>query len=162
MAGLLATLMRPDREDDPDRGTVIQAANILQVGEFQFLQLAFTEWFGHDMPVHEVDGHFRSFAIRGETPAWAIRHARRIIDWDARGLLAANNPDYHRFDNMHYSQIPRGTRRFALAVACLALALGGALMIGHLTAHKGTSILPPYFDEQDLPQARAPAARRDP
>ena len=155
MAGLLATLMRPDREDDPDRGEVIQAANILQIGEFQFLQLAFTEWFGHDMPAHEVDGHFRSFAIRGETPGWAIRHARRIIDWDARGLLAANNPDFHRFDNMHYSQIPRGARRFAVAVACLALAVGGGLMISHLTVHKGTSILPPYFDEQDLPQTQA-------
>ena len=158
MAGLLATLIRPDREDDPDRGAVIQAANILQVGEFQFLQLAFTEWFGREMPAHEVDHHFRSFAIRGDTPNWAVRHAERIIDWDARGLLAPNNPDYHRFDNLHYSAVPQGARRFAVAVACLALALGGGLMLSHFAAHEGTSVLPPYFDEQDLPQVQAPPA----
>jgi hypothetical protein len=155
MAGLLATLMRPDRQDDPDRGVLIQAANILQVGEFQFVQLAYSEWFGHDMPAHEIDGHFRDILVRGRTPGWATRHAQRIIDWDARGLLAANNPDYHRFDNMHYSQIPGGTRRFAVAVACLALALGGGLALSHFAAHKGSSILPPYFDERNLPQVQA-------
>ncbi len=152
MAGLLATLMRPDREDDPDRALVIQAANILQVGEFQFLQLAYSEWFGHDMPAADVDGHFQSFIIKGRTPAWAIRHAQRIIDWDGRGLLDTRNPDFHRFDNLHYSPIPRGARRFVIAVMCLVLVLGGGLMVGHLAAHKGTSILPPYFDERDLEQ----------
>ena len=154
MAGLLATLMRPDREDDPERGVVIQAANILQVGEFQFLQLAFAERFGQDMPKQKVDTWFRHFIIEGHTPAWAIDHANRIIDWDTRGLLAANNPDHHRFDNLHYSPVPQGRRRFAIAVACVVLALGGGLMLSHLAANKSSSILPPYFDEEDLRQAQ--------
>ncbi len=162
MAGLLATLLRPDHEDDPDRALVIQAANILQVGEFQFLQLAYSEWFGHDMPADDVDGHFQSFIVKGRTPAWAIRHAERIIDWDARGLLDERNPDFHRFDNLHYSPIPRGVRRFVVAVTCLVLVLGGGLMVGHLAAQKATSILPPYFDERDLKQAAAPPAGREP
>ncbi len=161
MAGFLATLMRPDREDDPERGLVIQAANILQVGEFQFLQLAFSERYGHDMPMQEVDRYFRHFIVEGNTPVWAIAHAERIVDWDARGLLAANNPDFHRFDNMHYSKIPRGTRRFAIAVACLALALGGGLALSHFAVQKGsTSILPPFFQEEELPQVQAPTELR--
>lgn len=161
MAGLLKTLIRPDQEDDPDRGAVIQAANILQVGEFQFLQLAFSEWAGHDMPEPDVDRHFRHFIVEGNTPAWAVQHARRIIDWDRRGLLDGNSRYYHRFDNLHYTAIPKGTRQFLFAVACLVLALGGGLMLGHIAAHKGTSVLPPYFEEQELPHDRTPTGLRD-
>lgn len=157
MAGLFATLMRPDREDDPERGTVIQAANILQVGEFQFLQLAYREWFGHDMAADQVDSHFRHFIIKGHTPRWAIQHAERIIDWDARGLLDERNPDYRRFENLHYSPIPRGVLQFTIAVACLVLVIGGGLTIGHYAGFKSMSVLPPYFDEKDLPRADAPS-----
>jgi len=157
MAGLLATLIRPDHEDDPERGTVIQAANILQVGEFQFLQLAYREWFGHDMPANQIDGYFRHFVIKGHTPRWAVQHAERIIGWDARGLLDERNPDSRQFDNLHYSPVPRGVLRFALAVACLVLVIGGGLTIGHFVGFKSTSVLPPYFDEKDLPKPGTPA-----
>ena len=160
MAGLLATLIRPDGDDDPERGVVVQAANILQLGEFQFLQLAYGEWAGHDMPEREIDHYFRHFIVEGNTPAWAVRHAERILDWDRRGLLDGNSPIYHRFDNMHYTAIPKGTRQFAFAVFCLALALGGGLMLSHLTVHKGTSVLPPYFEEEDLPRSQAPTNLR--
>jgi len=156
MSGLLATLMRPDHEDDPERGTVIQAANILQIGEFQFLQLAYREWFGHDMPADQVDGHFRHFIIKGNTPRWAVQHAERIIGWDARGLLDARNPDYRRFDNLHYSPVPQGVRRFVIAVAVLVLTLGGGLLIAHCSTVKSVSVLPPYFDEKELPHADTP------
>lgn len=152
MAGLLETLIRPDREDDPERGAVIRAANILQVGEFQFLQLAYSEWAGKEMPERDVDRHFRHFIVEGNTPAWAVRHAQRIIDWDRRGLLDGNSRYYHRFDNLHYSAIPKGTRQFLFAVACLALVLGGGIMLSHIAAHKATSVLPPYFEEEDLPR----------
>lgn len=151
MAGLLATLIKPDREDDPDRGVVVAAANILQVGEFQFLQLAYREWFGQDMPEQEFNHYFRSFIVQGRTPGWGIQHARRIIDWDARGLLNLRHPDFHRFDNVHYTNIPLGTKRFAVAVACLAIALGGSLLLSHMaTDNTGNSVLPPYFDEDEL------------
>ena len=160
MAGLLETLIRPDREDDPERGAVIEAANILQVGEFQFLQLAYSEWAGRDIPEEDVDRYFRYFIVEGNTPAWALQHAHQIIDWDRRGLLDGNSPFHHRFDNMHYTAIPKGTRQFAIAVACLALALGGGLVLSHLAAHKGTSVLPPYFDERNLPHSEAPTNLR--
>lgn len=156
MAGLLETLLRPDHEDDPDRGIVIQAANILQIGEFQFLQLAYREWFGRDMPERDVDGHFRSFILKGHTPHWVLQHAKRIIDWDARGLLDERNPDYRKFENLHYSPVPMGVRRFAIAIACLVLALGGGLTLAHFATFKTSSILPPYFEDKDLPRADAP------
>ena len=45
--GLWETLLHPDREElaMKERLVVISAANQLQVGEFQLLQLAYREWF---------------------------------------------------------------------------------------------------------------------
>jgi len=161
MGGLFATLIHPDHEDDPERGKVIQAANILQIGEFQFLQLAYREWAGHDMAADQIDGYFRHFIIKGHTPRWAVQHAERIIDWDARGLLDERNPAYRAFDNLHYSPIPKGVFRFAIAVTCVVLAIGGGLLVGHLAAHKSLSILPPYFDEKELAQPAPPGTPDD-
>ena len=43
MTSLFQTLMKPDREDpgNGDQADVARAANILMVGEFQLLQLAY-------------------------------------------------------------------------------------------------------------------------
>ena len=45
-------LLNPQSEEDEagERVQVSAAANVLQVGEVQFLQLAYHEWFGEDMP----------------------------------------------------------------------------------------------------------------
>jgi len=40
MNGLLKTLIRPDWDDDPKRSEILDAANLLQIGEFQLMQLA--------------------------------------------------------------------------------------------------------------------------
>ena len=39
MNGLLKTLVKPDWDDSPKRTEILNAANLLQVGEFQLIQL---------------------------------------------------------------------------------------------------------------------------
>lgn len=156
MAGLLETLLRPDHEDDPDRAEVVKAANILQIGEFQLLQLAYEDWHGTEIPRDRVDAYFRRFVMGGETPIWVRQYARRIVDWDERGLLDGNNPDYHRYDNDYYTVMPQGVRRFAIAVACVAFAIGGGVLVSHYSTRHGTSVLPPYFEQDELPAAKPP------
>ncbi|MCH7542778.1 MAG: hypothetical protein IIB65_03995, partial [Proteobacteria bacterium] len=46
MSNLFQTLMRPDREESEQRAEVARAANLLQLGEFQLLQLAYHDWHG--------------------------------------------------------------------------------------------------------------------
>ena len=41
MTGFFQTLIQPDREEHPERALIARAANLLQVGEFQLLQLAY-------------------------------------------------------------------------------------------------------------------------
>ena len=43
MGGFFHTLIKPDHDDDPEQGVIAEAANILQIGEFQLLQLAYFE-----------------------------------------------------------------------------------------------------------------------
>ena len=55
MINFIKTLVRPDQEEDPERTVVARAANILQVGEFQLLQLAYHDWYGQELPAALCD-----------------------------------------------------------------------------------------------------------
>ena len=85
MNGLFQTLLRPDREEDPERSVVARAANILQIGEFQLLQLAYHEWYGASHLAREPDppACSEAYMLHGEVPHLgpAIR-ALRIIRQD--------------------------------------------------------------------------------
>ena len=50
MNGLLKTLIKPDWDDNPKRSEIIQAANLIQIGEFQLIQLAYKAWYEKDLP----------------------------------------------------------------------------------------------------------------
>lgn len=154
MANLFQTLLRPDREEDPERALVAKAANLLQIGEFQLLQLAYRDWHGAEMRDELSDEMFRSYMLRGEVPPWARHFARRIIVKAELGDLDDADPTYHRYDCDYYRELPLGVRRLAVAVMCLALVVCGGLLVGHFAPSSATSILPPYFNENELKPAQ--------
>ena len=51
----------------------------MEVGEFQFLQLAYKEWHGHELPRAQVDSIFRGYTISNNIPNWARHYARKIV-----------------------------------------------------------------------------------
>jgi len=66
------TLLNPDLDEFPNRTIVCNAANLLDIGEFQFLQLAFVHWHGRDMRQDETGAIFDSFMVHSEVPGWAF------------------------------------------------------------------------------------------
>lgn len=54
----MQTLIQLDCDDHPDNFIVTHAANILQIDEFQLLQLAYYEWYGRDISPVDVDHIF--------------------------------------------------------------------------------------------------------
>ena len=90
MTGFFETLLRPDKDEveNMDRREVGQAANILQVGEFQLLQLAYREWHGGDLPEDQVDRLFHAYMIDSTVPHWARHYARQIIRLNDAGRVA--------------------------------------------------------------------------
>jgi hypothetical protein len=159
MANLFHTLLHPDREEDTERSEVAKAANLLQIGEFQLLQLAYFEWHGRELQGGQCDVIFQAYMVQHRVPAWARSYARRISQMAELGGLDDHDPVYHRYDSEYYKALPLGARRLAIAVFCIAFAVFGAIFVSTLAPQTATSILPPYFNEKELTPAKPSALR---
>jgi hypothetical protein len=153
---LIQTLLKPDREelDIKERLVVIFAANALQVGEFQLLQLAYREWFDKDLPEALVARLFSAYMLKNDVPHWARHYARHIVELDALGTLDDLEPSYHRYDVEYRTSVPKGLQRFCLAVSLVVLSIGGSIWVANKLVDSSASVLPPYFNEREL---RAPS-----
>jgi hypothetical protein len=148
--GLLRTLINPEHEEHPERAEVARAANLLQVGEFQLLQLAYRDWFDKDLSANESDRIFGSYMIRNQVPVWARHYSRHILGLDAAGMLDDNDPAYHRYDPEYKTNVPDGIRRFCGAAAVIVVCLGGGIWLSHLSTAQTSQILPPYFSDETM------------
>lgn len=148
------TLIRPDKEDNPERAEVARAANLLQVGEFQLLQLAYEEWHDRPLPQALVDRLFTAYMLHNEVPHWARQYARNILHLDEQGKLDDQDPIYHKYDTDYHLGAPTGVRPFLIAVVAVAICLGGGLWIADKSQHKTSQVLPPYFDDRNMPNQR--------
>ncbi len=159
---LFQTLLRPDKEEleHGDRALIAKAANILQVGEFQLLQLAYHDWHNKDLPEAIISQLFSSYMFGDEVPHWARHYARKIIDAEAQGGLNDNEPSFHTYDHDYHESVPGGVRRFWTAAVALMIVIGGAIALSDMSIVKAGSegySFPPYLDQQDL-QGRQPVA----
>lgn len=156
MKSFLRTLLRPDREEtNPEAAEVAQAANILQIGEFQLLQLAYRDWHSAELPETLTDKLFACYMLRKQVPHWTRHYARRIIDWNERNILDADNRDYHRHDRAYGNAAPGGGGRSCIATVVLVFFVGRTLWLSQLATEGGSgSILPPYFDTTEQDPAR--------
>lgn len=144
---LIETLIRPDKEVQDDRAEVVKAANLLQVGEFQLLQLAFYDWHKRDMPDAVINRLFADYMLRNQVPFWARQYARKIIAQDASGELKDQEPYYHRYDADYHTQVPGGLRKFVWAAGIIMIAIFGSIVMADYVTRAGGSIFPPYFEK---------------
>ena len=63
MNNLLRTLVKLDWDDNPKRSEVLSAANLLQIGEFQLIQLAYKVWYNKDLPENKINKIFRNITF---------------------------------------------------------------------------------------------------
>lgn len=151
---LIQTLLTPGYDEDPDRAQCARAANLIQVGEFQFVQLAYHEWFGRDLSEAEGNKLFTTYMVHSRAPHWARHYARRIIALDDAGNLDDRDPAYHRFDPDGLRPVNTGLWRCVLSGSAVVVCVFGCLWISFEMTGKGsakaTSLLPPYFTEDEL------------
>jgi len=157
-SGLLETLLRPDHDDEEmkERGVVIDAANQLQVGEFQLLQLAYRDWHGEDLPEALISKIFTDYMTRSQVPHWARHYARNIIRGCDNGSIDENDQAFHHYDHEYGSVPSRSMLRFCIAVVCLVSFLGGGIIVANMTVENPASMFPPYLDINDLPKKKLP------
>lgn len=147
---LIETLIHPDREEQRERAEVARAANLLQIGEFQLLQLAYHDRFDRDMPSAEIDRLFGAYMLHDQVPHWARHYARHIIALDAAGMLDERDPTWHRYDPHYRAVDPEGVRKFCTAAAIIAMFVGGTFWITHLSVDRTSQMFPPYVSDRDI------------
>ena len=148
---LLDALLHPERDENPERALVAHAANLLEVGEFQLVELAFAAWFGREMTEAEGHRYFDLYCVGSRVPPWLMHFARTIIEREANGELNEHEPHYHRFDrDYRSSRLPNGVRQFIVAVTIVCGVLGGAIVFASYSADCGASQYPPCFSHAEL------------
>ena len=111
MNGLIKTLIKPDWDDNPKRSTILHAANLLQIGEFQLIQLAYKVWYNKDLPEDKINKVFSEYMVRGIMPIWVSYYAKDIIKLDNAKKLNSYDDRYHVYDHEFGDFIPSEANR---------------------------------------------------
>ena len=153
MRGLLKTLIKPDWDDSPKRSEILHAANLLQIGEFQLIQLAYKVWYGKNLPEDKIDKIFSEYMITGIIPIWVTYYARDILKLDRANVLNSYDEKYHVYDNEFGKYIHNETqrRRRGVLYATIIIIVFFAshyMAINYVDVEESASFYPPYIEKR--------------
>ena len=151
MNGFLKTLIKPDWDNDPKRSEIISAANLIQVGEFQLIQLAYKAWYKEDLPEDKVDKIFSEYMYRNIVPIWVRYYANDIKKLDNANVLNGYNEKYHVYDHefgekiINESQRKRRGWQYAFIILFVFIIIH---FIAIKYVEEPADFLPPYFEKR--------------
>ena len=153
MNGLLRTLVKPDWDDNPKRSEILYAANLLQIGEFQLIQLAYKVWYKEDLPEDKINNIFKEYMITGIIPIWVTYYAKDIIKLDNANVLYSYDEKYHVYDHEFgeyiYDEKLRKRRGIMYAVIIGLVFISTHYMaINYVEVEKPADFYPPYIEKR--------------
>ena len=153
MNGLLKTLIKPDWDDNPKRSEILDAANLLQIGEFQLIQLAYKVWYNEELPEHKISNIFNEYMITGIIPIWVTLYAQDILKLNKANILDANHEKYHVYDHEFGDYIPdekRRKRRGIFYATIIGIFFIGShyMAINYVDIEESASFYPPYIEKK--------------
>ena len=151
MNGLLKTLIKPDWDDTPKRSEIIQAANLIQIGEFQLIQLAYKVWYKENLPEDKINNIFSEYMITGIIPIWVTAYAKDILKLDQANVLDSYNEKYHIYDHEFGAYIYDNKQRRRRGVLYTTIIVC-VFVITHFMAanyvEEPASFYPPYIEKR--------------
>jgi hypothetical protein len=151
MNGLLKTLVKPDWDDNPKRSEILYASNLLQIGEFQLIQLAYKVWFKEDLPENKINKIFEEYMIEGIIPIWVTYYAKDIIKLDNANVLDEYNKKYHIYDREFGSYIQNDKQRKNRGIFYIVI-IGLTFIATHYMAlnyvEEPAGFYPPYIEKR--------------
>jgi hypothetical protein len=151
MNGLLKTLIKPDWDDQPKRSDILNAANILQIGEFQLIQLAYKIWFNQELPESKVNKIFSEYMINGIIPIWVSYYAKDILKLNRANVLDINNKKYHIYDHefgdLIINQQQRKMRGIFYSII-IGLVFFASHYIAATSVDEAAGFFPPYIEKK--------------
>ena len=153
MNGLLHTLIKPDWDDNPKRSKILHAANLLQIGEFQLIQLAYKVWFKENLPENKINKIFEEYMIREIIPIWATYYAKDIIKLDDANVLNGYDEKYHVYDHEFGEYIYDDKRRrkrgiLYTTIIILVFIITHFMAIKYVEVEESASFYPPYIEKR--------------
>ena len=152
MNGLVKTLIKPDWDDNPKRSEILHAANLLQIGEFQLIQLAFKVWYQKDLPEKKINKIFSEYMVNGIIPIWVTYYARDIIKMEKANVLNSFDDKYHVYDHEFGENIKDEQKRKKRGIF-YALVIGFVFVASHYMAIRyvndegSAGFYPPYVEK---------------
>ena len=153
MNGLFKTLIKPDWDDDPKRSEIIHAANLIQVGEFQLLQLAYNAWYKEDLPEDKINKIFSEYMVSGIIPVWVTYYAKDILKLSKANVLDSYNEKYHVYDHEFGDYIPDEKKRklrgiFYATIIGIVFIGSHYMAINYVDIEESASFYPPYIEKK--------------
>ena len=153
MNGLLKTLIKPDWDDNPKRSEILNAANLLHVGEFQLIQLAYKIWYNEDLPESRINKLFGEYMFKGIIPIWVTYYARDILKLDKVNKLNSYDIKYHAYDHEFGEYIhdkkQRKKRGIFYIIIILFVFLATHFMAANYVAiEEPAGFYPPYIEKR--------------
>ena len=150
MSNLIKTLLNPDWDESPKRSEIIEAANLIQIGEFQLIQLAYKAWYKEDLPENKINNIFNEYMVTEIIPIWVTYYARDIIKLDKANLLDSYNAKYHIYDHEFGAFIDGDQQRKNRGIIYTII-----IVIVFITSHymafkfsgESASFYPPYIEK---------------
>ena len=151
MNGLLKTLVKPDWDDNPKRSEILHAANLLQIGEFQLIQLAYKVWYKQNLPEEKINKIFSHYMVSGIIPIWVTYYARDIIKMEHANVLNSYDEKYHVYDRefgeyIHDSK-QRKKRGIFYAMIIAIVFIGSHYMAANYI-EEPAGLFPPYVEKK--------------
>ena len=152
MNGLLRTLVKPDWDDDPKRSEILYAANLLEIGEFQLIQLAYKVWYKEDLPENKINKIFEEYMITGVIPIWVTYYAKDILKLEQANVLNSYDEKYHVYDHEFgtYIQGAKQRRRRGMLYATIIAFVFVAshyMAINYVDDEGSAGFYPPYVEK---------------
>jgi len=151
MNGLLKTLIKPDWDDNPKRSEIILASNLLQVGEFQLIQLAYKSWFNKELPEDKINSIFSEYMVSDIVPIWVTFYAKDIIKLNNANVLDGYNQKYHVYDHEFGDFIENDNQRKNRGIF-YAIIIGLVFVFSHYMAFNSVEepagFYPPYIEKK--------------
>ena len=153
MNGLLKTLIKPDWDDNTKRSEILHAANLLHVGEFQLIQLAYKTWFKEDLPEYKINKIFNEYMVTGIIPIWVTHYAEDILKLSKANVLDSYNQKYHVYDHEfgdHISSEQERKRRGIFYAIIIGFVFIGShyMAMNYVEIEESASFYPPYIEKK--------------
>ena len=150
MNDFLHTLIKPDWNDNPKRSEILDAANLLQIGEFQLIQLAYKSWYKKELPEDKINIIFSNYMITGIIPIWVTHYAKDILKLDHASVLDGYNKKYHIYDQEFGDYIPNDVvrkRRGIFYATIIAFVFIATHYMAANYVEEPASFYPPYIEK---------------